>query len=210
MQSKATTVEAYLAELPPDRREAVQAVRKVILKNLDKPFAEGMSYGMIGYYLPHSVYPPGYHCDPSLPLPYAGLASQKRHMSLYIMTIYNDGADGDWFHREWARTGKKLDMGKCCIRFRKLDDLALDVIAEAFRRMPADRYIDYYERSMRSMNKTAAARAERTTIARPKAARKSGATKKRAAPKPAARRAHGTTAARPAAARSSTARARKR
>ena len=90
MQSKATTVEQYLAELPEDRRMALEAVRQVVLKNLDKDFEEGMQYGMIGYYVPHRVYPAGYHCDPKQPLPFAHLASQKNHMALYLMCIYTD------------------------------------------------------------------------------------------------------------------------
>lgn len=144
MQSKAATVDQYLAELPPDRRAALQAVRKTILKNLDRDYEEGMGYGMIGYYVPHRVFPPGYHCDPRQPLPFAGLASQKNYMSLYLMTIYGPGGEQDWFRTAWARTGKKLDMGKCCIRFRKLEDLALDVVAEAIRRVPAKAYVAHY------------------------------------------------------------------
>jgi len=150
MQSKATTVEGYLAELPEDRRTALQAVRQVILRNLDKDFEEGMQYGMIGYYVPHRVFPAGYHCDPKLPLCYAGLANQKNYMSLYMMCVYGGGAHEKWFRSAWAKSGKKLDMGKCCIRFKKLDDLALDVIAEAFRRVTAKAYIANYEAVLRS------------------------------------------------------------
>ena len=128
MQSKAKTVEEYLAALPEDRREAVQAVRKVILKNLGKGYEEGMQYGMIGYYVPHSVYPDGYHCDPKQPLPFAGLASQKNHMAIYLMCIYGIEEQERWFREAWARTGKKLDMGKSCVRFKKLEDLPLDCL----------------------------------------------------------------------------------
>lgn len=148
MQSKAKTVAAYLAELPPDRREAVAAVRRVILANLDRDYEEGMSYGMIGYYVPHRIYPPGYHCNPDLGLPFASLASQKNYMAVYLMGVTGDNEN--WFRAAWAKTGKKLDMGKCCVRFKKLDDLALDLIGEAIRRMPAKKYIDYYESAMRS------------------------------------------------------------
>src|SRR5262245_12097077 len=129
--SKAKTVKEYLAELPPDRRAALQAVREVILKNLDGGYEEGMQYGMIGYYVPHRVFPAGYHCDPKQPLPFAGLASQKNHMSLHLMAVYL-GCDGQgetpnakWFREAWTKTGKKLDMGKACIRFKKLDDVPL-------------------------------------------------------------------------------------
>ncbi len=151
MQSKATTVQAYLDSLPEDRRDALNAVRQVILKNLDKTFREGMQYGMIGYFVPHETYPAGYHCDPKQPLPYAGLASQKGHMSLYLMGLYvgSDAGvehpDAAWFQNAWLATGKKLDMGKACVRFKKLDDVPLEVIGEAFRRLPAKLYIERYE-----------------------------------------------------------------
>lgn len=145
MQSKATTVKAYLASLPTDRREALEAVRKVILKNLDKDYQEAMGYGMIGYSVPLSFYPPGYHCDPRQGLPFAGLASQKNYMSVYLMCIYGETGEAKWFNAAWAKTGKKLDMGKCCIRFKKIEDLALDVIGESIKRVPAKKYIAYYE-----------------------------------------------------------------
>lgn len=148
MQSKAATVAEYLASLPEDRRSALQAVRRVFLDNLDKQYAEGMSYGMIGYAVPHSVYPPGYHCNPKQPLPFAGLASQKGHMSLYLMCLYGDATHEAWFRAEWAKTGKKLDMGKACIRFKKVEDLALDVLAEAIRRVPVKAYIARYEQML--------------------------------------------------------------
>jgi len=145
VQSKAKTVKEYLAELPEDRRAALVAVRKVIRKNLDKDYEEGMQYGMIGYYVPHKVYPPGYHCDPKQPVTFAGLASQKNHMAVYLMCIYGHKEHDQWFRKEWAKTGKKLDAGKSCIRFKKLDDLALDVIGQAIARVPAKKYIAYYE-----------------------------------------------------------------
>ena len=141
MQSNATTVEAYLKGLPNDRRAAIETVRKVILKNLDKDYEEGMQYGMIGYYVPHRVFPAGYHCDPRQPLPFANLGSQKNHMALYLMCIYGDSEHAKWFRDAWSKTGKKLDMGKACVRFKKLDDLALDVVGEAIKRMPAKKWI---------------------------------------------------------------------
>ena len=112
-----------------------------MLKNLDKDYEEGMQYGMIGYYVPHRVYPPGYHCDPRQPLPFAGLASQKNHMALYLMCVYGDTDHTKWFQEAWAKTGKKLDMGKACVRFKKVEDLALEVIGEAIKRVPAKKYI---------------------------------------------------------------------
>ncbi|MEK6676841.1 MAG: DUF1801 domain-containing protein [Planctomycetota bacterium] len=156
MQSKATTVQQYLSELPADRRAAIQAVRDVILDNLDDDFEEGMQYGSIGYYVPHRVFPAGYHCDPSQPLPFAGLASQKNHMAVYLMSVYGENSDENWFRTAWAKTGKKLDMGKCCVRFKKLEDVALDVIGEAIRRVTAKTYIEHYESVLRGSAKTGA------------------------------------------------------
>lgn len=153
MQSKATTVDAYLEALPKDRREALQAVRKVILSNLDKDYEEGMQYGMIGYFVPHKVYPDGYHCDPKQPLPFAGLASQKGHMSLYLMCIYGSPEQEEWFRTAWAKSGKTLDMGKSCVRFKKLEDLPLDVIGQAIKRVPAKKLIKNYEAAVKDVGK---------------------------------------------------------
>ncbi|HWB07943.1 MAG TPA: DUF1801 domain-containing protein [Pirellulales bacterium] len=150
MQSKAATVAQYLAELPDDRRQAIEAVRSVILGSLDRDYEEGMQYGMIGYYVPHRVYPAGYHCDPKQPLPFAALASQKNYMSLYMMCVYGDSPHARWFQEAWAKTGKKLDMGKACVRFKSLEDLALDVIGEAIRRVPARKYIEFCEAARKS------------------------------------------------------------
>jgi hypothetical protein len=153
MKAAAKTVASYLASLPGDRRAAISAVRDVIRKNLDAGYEEGIQYGMIGYYVPHEVYPPGYHVDPKQPLPFAALASQKNHMALYLMGVYcgcTEGRDGltddaKWFREAWARTGKKLDMGRACVRFKKLENVALDVVGEAIRRIPASKYIARYE-----------------------------------------------------------------
>lgn len=153
MKSSATTVAAYLASLPPDRRTAIEAVRKVILANLDKDFEEGMAYGAIGYYVPHRVYPPGYHCDPRLPLCFAGLGSQKHYMVLGIMFNYVGSAEEKRFRAAWLKTGKKLDMGTCCIRFRKLEDVPLEVVADSIRRMSAKEYVERYEKSRQATNK---------------------------------------------------------
>ena len=149
MQSKAATVAEYLASLPPDRREAISAVRATILANLDPTYQEGMHYGMIGYCVPHSVYPDGYHCDPKQPLPFAALASQKNYMSVYLC-VYGNPEMEAWFRKEWAKTGKKLDMGKSCVRFKKLDDLALDVVGQTIARMPAKKFIDHYEKVIKT------------------------------------------------------------
>lgn len=152
MQSKATTVREYLAELPADRRPPLEAVRKVLRKNLDPLFEEGMQYGMIGYYVPHRVYPPGYHCDPRQPLPFAGLASQKHHMSVYLGCIYGPEREKA-FRAAWAKTGKKLDMGRACVRFRKIEDLALDVIGEFVRNVSVCGFIEEYESVTKGLRK---------------------------------------------------------
>jgi uncharacterized protein DUF1801 len=150
VQSKAKTVAEYLAELPDDRRKSIAAVRNVILENLDKDFEEGMQYGMIGYYVPHRVYPAGYHCDPRQPLPFAALGSQKNYMSLHLMCIYGDTNQLKWFQQAWKNAGKKLDMGKACVRFKSLDDVPLEVVAEVFRRVRAANYIEQIERAVKA------------------------------------------------------------
>ncbi|PYQ26191.1 MAG: DUF1801 domain-containing protein [Acidobacteria bacterium] len=155
MQSKAATVDEYLASLPPDRRNAVAAVRKVILDNLDPDYEEGMEYGAISYSVPHRVFPAGYHANPKVGLPFAAIASQKNYISIYLMGLYcgciegvSDTALVKWFKDAWAKSGKKkLDMGKACIRFKTLDDIPLDVIGEAIRRVPAHVYIEQYVKS---------------------------------------------------------------
>jgi len=145
VQSKAKTVAQYLRELPDDRRAALQVLREVFLENVDSDIVEVMSYGMIGYHVSFDAYPGGYHCDPSTPLPYAGLASQKNHLALYMMGLYMDPDDVAWFQSTWKATGNRLDMGKSCVRFRRIEDVPLEVVAEAIRRMPSKRYIQTYE-----------------------------------------------------------------
>ena len=161
MQSKAKTVKQYLAELPADRREVMKAVRAVVLKNLPKGYEEGMASGAIGYFVPHSIYPPGYHCDPKQPLPFAGLASQKNHMAIYLMCIYSDPEHDAWFREAWAKTGKKLDMGKSCVRFKKLEDVALDVIGKAIRRVPVKKFIEFYESAITAGRRSTANKSTR-------------------------------------------------
>jgi len=180
MQSKAATVDQYLAELPEDRRRAVEAVRKVILANLDRDYEEGMHYGMISYYVPHRVYPAGYHCDPKQPLPFACLASQKNYLSLYLMCVYGEGTPlKEWFHQAWAKTGKKLDMGKSCLRFKRAEDLALDVIGEAIRRVPANRYIGFCDQMIKSMRKRSSKGGGKALKKASKAAKRSSKNAKR-------------------------------
>ncbi len=195
MRSNAATVEQYLKELPPDRREAISAVRDVVRKNIDGDIEEGMNYGMIGYYIPHSVYPAGYHCNPKQPLPYACIASQKNYMSLYVMSAYQGCGDGEtpvsedakWFKSEWAKTGKKLDMGQCCIRFRRLEDLPLDLIGEAIRRVPGKKFIAQYERALAMPRQTRPAsrsKALAKAAAKPKTASAKSISKSAAKKKP--------------------------
>lgn len=144
MQSDATTVEGYLDSLPEERRGAIEAVRGTILEHLPEAYEEGIQYGMLGYYIPLERYPETYNGQP---LAVAGLASQKSYMSLYLNCVYSDSGEKDWFEERWAETGKKLDMGKSCVRFKKLEDLPLDVVGEAIARVPPEDYIAAYERS---------------------------------------------------------------
>jgi len=140
MKSKATTVEEYLAELPAERRDAMASVRKVILKNLPKGYEEVLQYGMLGYVVPLKVFPAGYLNRKSEPLPYVCLASQKNYMSIYLMSAYGD--DEAQFRKEYEATGKRLDMGKSCVRFRNVEDLPLDVIGRAVARYPVKKLIE--------------------------------------------------------------------
>ena len=164
MQSKATTVAQYIKQLPEDRRKAIEAVRAIILKNMDPDFQETMAYGMIGYNVSHKIYPNGYHCDPKQPLPFAGLASQKNYMSLYLCAAYGDTSIEEWLRKEFEKAGKKLDMGKCCIRFKKVEDLPLTVIAEAFKKVKVVEFIASYEKFL---NEHRAAKTSTNKAAKP-------------------------------------------
>jgi hypothetical protein len=146
MQSKASTPDDYIESLPEDRKKVITELRKVIKKNLDKGFSEGMGYGMMGYSVPHKLYPAGYHCDPKQPLPFMGLASQKNFVALYHMGIYADKKLHDWFVKEYPKHAKgKLDMGKSCIRFKKMDDVPVKLIGELASKMTAKQWIACYE-----------------------------------------------------------------
>lgn len=178
------TVKEYLANLPADRREALESLRKVILANLDKDFEEGIQYGMIGYYVPHRVFPAGYHCDPKQPLPFAALGTQKNHMSLHLMFVYGHEEQEKLFRDAWAKTGKKLDMGKACVRFKKLSDVPLEVVGEAFKRVSTKKYLEHYQTMLgsRSAGKADSAAAEKpasssATTKKAPAAKKAAATK---------------------------------
>lgn len=150
MQSKANTVDKYIKELPADRREAVSELRDIINKNLPKGFQEAMGYGMIGWAVPHSLYPAGYHCTPELPLPFAGLASQKNSINFYHMGIYADAALLQWFTEEFKKhSSKKLDMGKSCMRFKKPEDIPYKLIGQLMKKMSAKDWISLYEKNLK-------------------------------------------------------------
>jgi hypothetical protein len=149
MKSDAKTPTEYLASLPAERRKDLAAVRSVVRKNLPKGYVETMQYGMISYVVPLKLYPAGYLGKKDVPLPYVSLAAQKSHLALYLMNVYGHPALEHWFKAAWSKSGKKLDMGKSCVRFRSLDDLPLDVIGEAVARTPVERFIATYEASRR-------------------------------------------------------------
>ena len=150
VQSKAATVEEYLEELPEERREVVSAVREVVLANLPEGYEETMRWGMISYEVPLSRYPVTYNKQP---LAYAALAAQKNYYSLYVMSCYEDSEDEAWLRKEFQKAGKKVDMGKCCVRFKKPDDLPLDAIGELISRTPPEETIERYEESRKLTKK---------------------------------------------------------
>jgi uncharacterized protein YdhG (YjbR/CyaY superfamily) len=151
MQSTAATVDEYLASLPEDRRETMTKLRKVIKKNIPKGFEECMSYGMIGYVVPHSIYPAGYHCTPNLPLPFANIASQKNFISFYHMSIYGDPTLKTWFEEEYKKSfTAKLDMGKSCTRFKKMEHIPYELIGELMQKITPAKWIETYEKLYKS------------------------------------------------------------
>lgn len=140
----------YISKLPEERQEAMSRLRQTILDNLPKGFEETMSYGMIGYVVPHSIYPDGYHCTPELPLPFMSIASQKNFVALYHMGIYADKELYDWFVAEYPKHVKtKLDMGKSCIRFKKIETIPYDLIADLCTRMTVKQWIELYEKNVK-------------------------------------------------------------
>ncbi|MBT3740880.1 DUF1801 domain-containing protein [Polaribacter sp.] len=150
MTYEANTPEEYVEQLPEDRKQAVQKIRAVIKKNLPKGFEEGINYKMLGFYVPHSKFPEGYHCDPKLPLPFINLASQKNSVNLYHMGIYAKKELLDWFVKEYTKYCKyKLDMGKSCIRFKKMDDIPFDLIGELASKMTVNEWINTYNSAIK-------------------------------------------------------------
>ncbi|MFN8264995.1 MAG: DUF1801 domain-containing protein [Chitinophagaceae bacterium] len=154
MQSKAATVDAYLAELPEERQKALSKLRKLIKKNLPKGFKEQMSYGMMGYVVPHSKYPAGYHCKPEDPLPFLNVASQKNFISIYHMGLYGSPELMKWFTTAHAKASpKKLDMGKSCIRYKNPEDIPYELIGELVSKITPDQWIQAYETAFKNNRK---------------------------------------------------------
>jgi uncharacterized protein YdhG (YjbR/CyaY superfamily) len=150
MQSNAKTVAEYLEQLPDDRKEFFTKLRDTILSNLPKGFKEEMSYGMIGYVVPHSIYPAGYHCSPELPLPFVSIANQKNYIALYHMAIYAHPELLEWFEKEYPKhSNLKLDMGKSCIRFKKPEQIPFDLIAELIKKISVADWIKVYEKNIK-------------------------------------------------------------
>jgi uncharacterized protein YdhG (YjbR/CyaY superfamily) len=150
MQSKSNTVAEYVKELPADRQQTIEQLRSVIKKNLPKGFKEEMNYGMIGYVIPHSLYPAGYHCKPTDPLPFMNVASQKNFIAVYHMGLYADPVLMKWFMTEYPKhSTQKLDMGKSCIRFKKPDQIPFKLIGELTSKMNPAQWIALYEKAFR-------------------------------------------------------------
>jgi len=150
MQIKAKTVEEYISQLPVDRREAIEKLRQIVLDNLPDGFVEEMNYGMIGYVVPHSIYPDGYHCDSKAPLPFINIANQKNHIAIYHMGMYAKPELLKWFTEKYPKHSKfKLDMGKSCVRFKKPERITYDLIKELVSKMTVDEWIEIYEKNIK-------------------------------------------------------------
>lgn len=150
MHYEATSAQDYIDQIPEDRKGAMTKLRNTIVKNLPKGFEEGIQYKMIGYYVPHSVYPEGYHSDPTVPLPFMNIASQKNFIALYHSGIYANKELFDWFVSEYPKHCKyKLDMGKSCIRFKKVDDIPYDLISELVTKIGVREWIDMYTNAIK-------------------------------------------------------------
>lgn len=153
MISKASTAQEYIDTLPEYRKVVMQQLRSSLLENLPEGFEEQMQYGMIGYVVPHSIYPDGYHCKPEIPLPFINLASQKNHIALYHSGIYASPQLKDWFTEEYAKRGPtKLDMGKSCIQFKKPEHVPLKLIQELAIKMTVKQWVETYERVIKNSN----------------------------------------------------------
>ncbi|QTE21338.1 DUF1801 domain-containing protein [Polaribacter cellanae] len=150
MQYKANSPEDYINQVPEERQEALKKLRKTIKENLPKDFEEGIQYGMIGYFVPHEIYPDGYHCKPEEPLPFMSFASQKNSVNLYHSGIYAVPEINNWFVKEYSKhNSRKLDMGKSCIRFKKVDAIPYDLIGELCKKLSVKEWIDIYETNIK-------------------------------------------------------------
>jgi uncharacterized protein YdhG (YjbR/CyaY superfamily) len=150
MKYEASTPEEYISQLPEDRQPVIEKLRAIIKENLPDGFEEGINYNMLGYYVPHSIYPDGYHCDPKLPLPFMNVASQKNSVNLYHSGIYANPEIHDWFVNEYPKHSKrKLDMGKSCVRFKKMDDIPYELIAELCKKITVEDWINTYETNVK-------------------------------------------------------------
>tara|TARA_R110000868_G_scaffold332300_1_gene593308 strand:+ start:1098 stop:1553 length:456 start_codon:yes stop_codon:yes gene_type:complete len=150
MKYESNSPDEYIAQLPPERKVVIEKLRGIISKNLPNGFEEQLSYGMLGYVVPHSLYPAGYHVQPELPLPFINLASQKNFIALYHSGIYADPSIMNWFKNEYPiHCKRKLDMGKSCVRFKSLDDIPYELIAELCTKMTATEWISLYEKNIK-------------------------------------------------------------
>lgn len=150
MTSDAKSPDEYIESLEEERKQAMSSLRKAIKSNLPEGYEEVMSYGMIGYVVPHSIYPDGYHCNPKLPLPFLNIASQKNYIAVYHMGLYTDKHLMDWFTREFPKhASQKLDMGKSCIRFKKTGEIPLELIGALCTKMTVKDWIALYEKNIK-------------------------------------------------------------
>jgi len=150
MKTETVSPEKYIGQLADDRKEAISKLRKVILENLPEGFTEEMNYGMIGFVVPKSIYPKGYHANPKLPLPFINIASQKNHIALYHSGIYADKNLMNWFLQEYPKhSSKKLDMGKSCLRFKKSEEIPYELIGQLAGKMTVDEWIEIYEKNLK-------------------------------------------------------------
>jgi uncharacterized protein YdhG (YjbR/CyaY superfamily) len=150
MKIQANTPEEYIGQLAEDRQVAIKKLRSIIKENLPNGFTEGMYYGMIGYVVPHSIYPSGYHCDPKQPLPFLSIASQKNHIAVYHSGLYANAELMEWFVKEYPNhSSKKLDMGKSCIRFKKVDDIPYKLIGDLCQKISPKNWIEIYEANVK-------------------------------------------------------------
>ena len=154
MQTSHTTPQEYIDSLPEDRKIAVGKMREAIANHIPIGFEQTMGYGMLAFVVPHTLYPGGYHCDPKLPLPFINIASQKNFIALYHMGIYANPKLLDWFVAEFPKHAKaKLDMGKSCIRFKKMDDIPYALLGELASKMTVADWVSCYESAFRSSKK---------------------------------------------------------